>query len=236
MVEVKIGGTALPGDTVDLVELDKTRVGRGLAFNRVTKEVFSTTAGIVSYNGVSQALGIRSSSTRYTPRVNDVVIGVVSQRTSEFYKLDIKALDTAIIGKLATNKATKQNPLQLENGDVVFARVTHTDSDLEPLVTMKDGTSRADSAFSVLSGGYLIDIPDRAVQFLLSTDPVEMEQARAVRDAMVGHELTVGHNGRAYIRAKDAADTVKVARAYLAVGQRVGDISDPAVLAECVKG
>lgn len=114
---------------------------------------------------LTSSMYFMSSSLQYMPAVNDTVIGVVVDKSSESYRLNIGSrcviprklfCDSeaflcgdftapaclvcsclANLGALSFDGATKRNKPSLAVGALVFARVEACDPDLEPEVTCK---------------------------------------------------------------------------------------------------
>jgi exosome complex component RRP40 len=59
------------------------------------------------------------------------VVGVVEDKGGDFYKVNIFAGAPALLDRLAFDGATKRNKPELRRGDIVYARVTMADRDLD---------------------------------------------------------------------------------------------------------
>lgn len=66
---------------------------------------------------------IDSKTGRYTPSMDDLVIGKVFYRCADYYKLDLKHA-VGILPSLAFKNATKRFKPELDVGDCVIARIT----------------------------------------------------------------------------------------------------------------
>eukprot|EP00866_Antonospora_locustae_P001523 jgi/Antlo1/1523/2314 len=97
-------------------------------------EVFPNKQNIVGvHNGRSYVFGVLvslntlyfvdSKTGRYTPSVDDLVIGKVFYRCADYYKLDLKHA-VGILPSLAFMNATKRFKPELDVGDCVIARIT----------------------------------------------------------------------------------------------------------------
>jgi len=63
------------------------------------------------------------NGTLYFPQVDDIVIGVITQKNFESYSLDIKASAPATLGVLEFEGATRKGKPNLVVGALVFCRV-----------------------------------------------------------------------------------------------------------------
>lgn len=83
------------------------------------------------------------------------VLGVVTGRTAEFYRLDIGTAHTAILPVLAFEGATKRNRPNLALRSLVYCHVTMANPDMEAELTcVNPSTNRADG-FGPLEGGFV---------------------------------------------------------------------------------
>ena len=56
----------------------------------------------------------------YSPRLDDQVVGIVEERTSETYKVNVFSGAPALLNRLAFEGATKRNKPEMKRGDVVY--------------------------------------------------------------------------------------------------------------------
>jgi exosome complex component RRP40 len=96
------------------------RLGAGL--EQVGERVLVTKAGRLGYKAPNRFF-VLSGGRRYVPCVGDTVIGIVTDRNAEFYRVKLNATTAAILPVLAFDGATKHNKPSLEVGSPVFARV-----------------------------------------------------------------------------------------------------------------
>ena len=83
---------------------------------------------------------------QYAAAVNDTVIGIVSDKGAESYRLHIGGPTAANLSAIAFDGATKRNKPNLMPGTLVFARVESADRDLEPEVTCKASGASGEAA------------------------------------------------------------------------------------------
>lgn len=73
------------------------------------------------------------SNKRYMPRIGDGVIGIIADKTGDYYTVNIFSGHPCLMSRLAFDGATKRNKPELNRGDLVYAHITTTkyDSDTE---------------------------------------------------------------------------------------------------------
>lgn len=159
--------------------------------------------------------------------MNDFVVGIVTVRTAEFYKVDINyGVYQAILKTLAFDGATRKNRPNLNVGSLVYARVTTSSTFCEPELecTSADGV-RNDEGFGPIKDGVLARCSSSFSQQYLFLDFM----LSFCRLQLVGHTLLkklgshfafesiIGANGLFVIRSsdpelsKDLADSIKAA-------------------------
>ncbi|CAG8749891.1 1949_t:CDS:2, partial [Racocetra fulgida] len=68
----------------------------------------------------------------YIPETGESVVGRISGKGSEFYRVDIGSAHQAILPFLAFENATKKNRPNLNIGDLIYARVSLANKDMDP--------------------------------------------------------------------------------------------------------
>lgn len=194
----------MPGDAI---QLDGCSPADGVALDGVGG-AYATTAGIL-FRGNGQ-VRVENMQKRYLPRLGDCVVGAVVYRTAEAYKVDIKGPAAASLPVLAFNGATKRNRPLLEVGALIFARVEAASPDLDTELSCTDPSTRkswntGEVMFGELKGrGLPFEVPLAAADRLL--------QPRCFILSRLGKnfkfELCIGQNGRIWLRAMSARDTV----------------------------
>ena len=110
------------------------RLGDGLKASPTGDSISALKAGLLSLRGQNR-FSIQTASKRYIPAVGDVVVGVVTDRNAEFYKIHIHGTAVGILPVLAFDGATKRNKPNLTVGAVVFARVSTCSKHMDPELT-----------------------------------------------------------------------------------------------------
>lgn len=83
------------------------------------------------------------------------MVGIIEERTADFYRVNIFSDSTALLNRLAFEGATKRNKPELKIGDTVYCRVALAHKDLETELTCisatgsKKGWSTAEAVSAV---------------------------------------------------------------------------------------
>ncbi|KAI9354607.1 hypothetical protein DFJ73DRAFT_624122 [Zopfochytrium polystomum] len=204
----------------------KAVVGPGLrVVDRGGREgpvIVATKAGALrtteTVNGVS-AYFVENMQRRYTPQQNEPVIGIITARMAESYRVDIGGAHPASLNYLAFEGATKRNRPQLEVGAVVYARVSLANKDMEPeLECVSAATGKADG-FGELKDGWVARCSLGLGRSLLRrTNP--FLQALG---AEMPFEVAAGSNGRVWVKAGNAKNTILAVRTLLSSEGVSGD-------------
>ena len=66
-------------------------------------------------------------ATRYLPKVDDTVIGIVTMKNPEFFTVDINSSTTALLNTLEFQGATRRDKPKYEEGTLVYCKVLLAD-------------------------------------------------------------------------------------------------------------
>lgn len=72
---------------------------------------------------------------RYTPTVDDAVVGIITERFGESWTVNINGPFPATLPALAFEGVTRRNRPRLEPGDAVYARITAAPRDADTELT-----------------------------------------------------------------------------------------------------
>lgn len=121
----------VPGDNVISLVMSglDAEIGPGIGFRSKGDQtlVVSEGAGRINPNDPTY-ICLENSSRIYLPQVGDKVIGIIEDRGTDLYRVNIFATGTATLNRLGFDGATKRNKPELRPGDVVYASVTSSDS------------------------------------------------------------------------------------------------------------
>ena len=80
------------------------------------------------------------------------MLGIISARLGDSYKVDLGSSSPATLPLTGFEGTTKKNRPNLAIGDVVFARVSVANKDLEPELVCLDGENRPDGFGEIKDG------------------------------------------------------------------------------------
>lgn len=155
-----------------------------------------------SENNISQKIPIITSGNFYFPLVGDTVIGIITQKTFEYYKVDIGSSKEAVLLSTSFEGATKKTKPNLNIGDIVFTRIESDNKYSNPSVSCKSaenskGWATGESMFGELKGGFLFNIPRIKAWNLIKDINIRNEIKN-----YVDFEMTIGLNGRIWIKSE----------------------------------
>jgi exosome complex component RRP40 len=189
------------------------RIGGGVA--QAGDSLVALRAG-PARNSPGSKLWIEGRQKRYIPAAGDTVVGVVTDRGGESYEVDVGGPLPASLPALAFENATRRNRPMLKEGDLVYCRVESADRDLQPLLSCVNAAGKA-AGFGPLKGGMSLKCSTALARSLLATPP---HPALTTLGAQMKFELAVGANGRVWVSAATAAETVAAAVALQAAEGR----------------
>ncbi|KAL0481564.1 exosome complex protein RPR40 [Acrasis kona] len=148
--------------------------------------------------------------------VGDMVVGTIKETVGESFRVDIGTAHSALLDVTGFDGASRRNRPDLFPGDLIYARVTVANKDLEPEITClsSQGTARRDwitgqSVFGPLKHGFVINCSLGMSRRLL--DP-NCELFKQIGDKC-SFEAAVGMNGRVWITSEDSRDIVLISNA-----------------------
>lgn len=208
--------SVLPGDDVtdDVLSVaESLRLGSGLA--QVGERVVATKAGLLCHKAPNRFY-VASSQRRYVPAVGDTVVGVVVDRTTDFYRVRLHATGVAQLPILSFDGATKRNKPNLAVGAAVFARVAVCNKHLDPELSChaagagpKKDWMTGQSVYGELKGGTLIHVSTGLARRLLDPECAIL----TAMGAGVPFEIAVGVNGMVWVQAASVKHTVAICAA-----------------------
>jgi exosome complex component RRP40 len=190
-----------PGDEVDRNGVKV--VGPGLAVQ--DEHLRSVKAGIVmNKNG---KVFIENRQKRYFPAQGDCVVGIVTARIKDGYRVDIGTWTNVNLDALGFENATKRNRPNLEPGAIVYSRVVQAEYNVDPDINcIHPATGKADG-YGVLEGGYVITVSLDTARKCLDPDYIVFKLAKKHFE----FEVAVGVNGRIWINSESAKDVFLIA-------------------------
>ena len=192
--------------------LPTAKLGKGLL--QMDDQVVALLAGHLNFTGPNRFWISPAHSKRYTPSVGDLVIGMVTAKLSELYRVDIGCHQNASLPLSGFEGATKKNKPSLDVGSVVFARVLVANKDMEPELVCFDSNNKADGFGEVKPGP--TSLLTRSCSCTLSQS---LQKAQCpILEAIGKHlsfELIAGANGRFVVIGSKPRETVAITNAIL---------------------
>lgn len=99
-----------------------TTVKLGAGLLQARQQVLVTKAGVLEFKKPNRFY-VNASGKRYAPAVGDTVIGIVTDKTADFYRIKLNSTTAAILPTLAFDGASKRNKPNLAIGAPVFGRI-----------------------------------------------------------------------------------------------------------------
>ncbi|KAK6465534.1 exosome complex exonuclease RRP40 [Scheffersomyces coipomensis] len=189
-------------------------IGPGLYKSINSKQIIPTQAGIFESKTIKrheQLYYIESNSSRYIPQTNDYVIGVITGVIGgESYKVSLQDFSNPVIlSMMAFPNATKKNRPNLQNGQIVYARVSNAGNEIETELECIDPTTGKDGGFGLLDeSGFLFNVKSlnytRELLFNPNSTILEKLSSRCK------FEIAIGINGKIWIKCGDGLNLNKM--------------------------
>jgi exosome complex RNA-binding protein Rrp4 len=149
----------------------------------------------------------RSLGKYYSPKEEDVVLGIIVQKSSEFVKVDISTYSHAILNTKDFEGATKKLKPIINLGDIIFARVSKVNKFDAPVLSClsehgNKSWASGESFFGILNGGNVYDFPK-----IYSWDFYKDNYALSRLYDVANFEIVFGMNGKMWIKS-DTAENV----------------------------
>ena len=150
---------------------------------------------------------------RYVPVRGQCVIGTVTARAGDLFRVDIGAHEPAALSYLSFEGATKKNRPNVQVGDLVLARLLAANKDMEPELVCVNSKGRAEG-LGVLSAEGALDfrVPLHVCRKMLSPACGLLKRL----GSELRFEMAVGMNGRVWARSDSTRYTAAVAAAICA--------------------
>ncbi|CAH0513502.1 unnamed protein product [Peronospora belbahrii] len=209
----------LPGDDVTSTLTKTTRcvkLGAGLK-QLPNDQIICTNAGVLRYRPANR-YWVEFNHKRYVASIDDGVIGVVTDRNAEFYRVNIGAAASATLGSLAFDGATKRNRPSLRLGSLVYARVSKVNPNVEPEITCEapPSVTKKDWMTGLAIYGELIDGYVFKTSIGLAKSLLREEcQVLASLGKSLAFEVAIGVNGVVWVNSKTTKNIIIISNAIM---------------------
>ncbi|XP_005101671.1 exosome complex component RRP40 [Aplysia californica] len=213
MADKRVGNVFMPGDVLEDLQVSesvkKIVLGPGLIDDG--NRIKISKPGILRFREPG-IYWIDCHQKRYVPSKGDSVIGIITQKAGDIFRVDIGGSEQASLSYLSFEGATKRNRPDVKVGDIVYAKLLVANKDMEPEVVCIDSYGRSSGMGVIRNGGFLFNASLNLVRKLLSP------QCALVKS--LGHrfqfELAVGLNGRVWAKSKSDIQTIAMANGIMA--------------------
>ncbi|KAM9375498.1 exosome complex component RRP40 [Pholidichthys leucotaenia] len=211
----KVGTVLLPGDefsfgseeTISLTEQTRPeKVVCGPGLRRSGDRLLVCKSGVLRHKEPN-VFWMDSQQRRYVPVKGETVIGIVTAKVMDIFKIDFGGSEQASLSYLAFEGATKRNRPNVQVGDLVFAQFLIANKDMEPELVCIDSSGRANGMGVFGAGGLLFRVSLGLVRRLLSPQ----SEIRFDLEKMFPCELVVGMNGRVWVKSSTIQQTLIIA-------------------------
>ncbi|KAF7989008.1 hypothetical protein HCN44_007318 [Aphidius gifuensis] len=207
------GEIVMPGDTIKVAtpQNPKEKIILGPGLRRDGDILYACKAGLLKFRTPS-IYYVDSYQRRYIPNRGESVVGIVTQKAGDIFKVDIGASEQASLPYLAFEGATKRNRPDVQIGDIVFAKLLIASKDMEPELVCVDSQGKKGKLGVLGPDGLLISCSLNLTRKLLNPNNrlftlFAKEQA---------YEIAVGMNGKIWLKARSIKETVALANGILA--------------------
>ncbi|XP_063770322.1 exosome complex component RRP40-like isoform X1 [Pseudophryne corroboree] len=215
-----VGQIVLPGDVLLLpaqptdaplsltapAPSGRLRVVSGPGLMRRGEDLQVTKCGLLRHREPS-VYWVDSQQKRYVPVKGDHVIGIVTTKSGDIFKLDVGGSDQASLSFLAFEGATKKNRPNVKVGDLVYGQFIVANKDMEPELACIDSSGKANGKGVIGQDGLMFKVSLGLVRKLLTP------QSEIIQELMnvFPMEMVIGMNGRIWVKAKTIQQTIIVA-------------------------
>ncbi|KAI5074353.1 hypothetical protein GOP47_0010314 [Adiantum capillus-veneris] len=200
-----------PGDIVlDLGQLSIPTLRLGGGLRQDQDLVIATKAGRLKFIKPNK-VWVEGSQKRYIPSLDDVVIGLVVDRRSESFTVDIGGPVYASLSIFLFEGATRRNIPNLQAGSVLYMRVVKAHRDMTPEVSCVDAMGKA-SGFGQLKDGFVFQCSTGLARALLSRPTCPVLEALGKG---LSFEIAVGVNGRVWVNGDSVSTIILVSNAIM---------------------
>ncbi|KAJ8247646.1 hypothetical protein GJAV_G00248650 [Gymnothorax javanicus] len=191
-----VGEVLLPGDTFSFEgKPEKVICGPGLRRNG--DEILVCKCGVLRHKHPNM-YWIDSQQKRYVPAKGESVIGIVTAKSGDVFKVDVGGSELASLSYLAFEGATKRNRPNVQVGDLVYGQFLIANKDMEPELVCIDSCGRANGMGVFGSGGLLIKVSLGLVRRLLAPQSTLVKEL----ETLFPCEMVVGLNGRVWLKSQ----------------------------------
>ncbi|NXD22687.1 EXOS3 protein, partial [Spelaeornis formosus] len=220
--EALVGQVVLPGDVLLLpahydedaegerlrLSTGATPLGRllcGPGLRRSGAGLLVTKCGLLRHRpGGGGAYWVDSQQKRYVPVKGDHIIGIVTAKAGDVFRLDVGGSEPASLSYLAFEGATKRNRPNVQVGDLIYGRFLVANKDMEPEMVCIDGSGKSSGMGIIGQDGFLFKVSLGLIRKLLAPKCEIIQEL----SQLYPFEMVLGMNGRIWVKAKTVQQTL----------------------------
>ncbi|NXX80049.1 EXOS3 protein, partial [Urocolius indicus] len=147
---------------------------------------------------------VRQPPLQYVPVKGDHVIGIVTAKAGDVFKLDVGGSEQASLSYLAFEGATKRNRPNVQVGDLIYGQFLVANKDMEPEMVCIDSSGRSSGMGIIGQDGFMIKVSLGLIRKLLAPKCEIIQEL----SQLYPFELVLGMNGRIWVKAKTVQQTL----------------------------
>lgn len=209
---VCVNDVVIPGDVVEGIAGidDKSKVVLGPGLRRCAEQVIVCKSGVLKKN--NRTYYVDSHQKRYTPAKGEAVVGTVTSKAGDFFKVDIGSSEQASLHYLGFEGTTKKNRPNVNVGDTLYGILLSASKDMEPEMVCIDSTGKKGKMGILDLEGFLFTCSLNLVRKILNPNCPLLKYL----GKEVAYEIAIGMNGKVWVKAKSVKSTISIATAILA--------------------
>ncbi|KAM5328244.1 exosome complex component RRP40 [Glossophaga mutica] len=189
----------------------RVRVVCGPGLRRCGDRLLVTKCGRLRHKEPSGSGGgvywVDSQQKRYVPVKGDHVIGIVTAKSGDIFKVDVGGSEPASLSYLAFEGATKRNRPNVQVGDLIYGQFVVANKDMEPEMVCIDSCGRANGMGVIGQDGLLFKVTLGLIRKLLAPNCEILQELGKLYPL----EIVFGMNGRIWVKAKTIQQTLILA-------------------------
>ncbi|XP_072452856.1 exosome complex component RRP40 [Notamacropus eugenii] len=150
---------------------------------------------------------VDSQQKRYVPVKGDHVIGIVTAKSGDLFKVDVGGSEPASLSYLAFEGATKRNRPNVQVGDLIYGQFVVANKDMEPEMVCIDSNGRANGMGVIGQDGLLFKVTLGLIRKLLAPECEIIQEI----GKLYPMEIVFGMNGRIWVKARTIQQTLILA-------------------------
>ncbi|XP_045051173.2 exosome complex component RRP40 isoform X1 [Desmodus rotundus] len=155
----------------------------------------------------------------YVPVKGDHVIGIVTAKSGDIFKVDVGGSEPASLSYLAFEGATKRNRPNVQVGDLIYGQFVVANKDMEPEMVCIDSCGRANGMGVIGQDGLLFKVTLGLIRKLLAPNCEILQELGKLYPL----EIVFGMNGRIWVKAKTVQQTLILANVLEACEHMTAD-------------